>query len=473
MKAIVRKRQQRRLVEDKGDLKFTVRGTAVETQKIQRWMKRNEVPESFLYVPSPAACKSLSFVHTLVTKLTSASHPIRCGISDNLRNRFSHVTSVVLSSIPLLFTRNTQEYSSNSCIHGLSSSALSIASLVWHQGSSFAGQSPAPIHRTLPSDNTLAVPFLPRELIPPFTAQPATGISDIRYRETEELQARWELTMIEETYGIHDQRTLPYSSKLSDILRAQGRFRAAETMARRHLEALRKQEDCDELRIQEAFQLLGKVLADQGLYAEAGRLFKRAFEFWKRMFGADHMITLSNMSSLASTYMLQGFTKEAVELGSQGVDIQIRVFGERDPETLTSMRNLALIYIRDGQLQEAEGLMLQVIKGRNSVLGPIHVDTLTSIGLLASLHVRQERFEEAAEALENTTRILKEVLGEWHPDTLIHMVSLAHAWKGLGHRARAISTMEACFEMQKKVMGPQHPDTLSALSSLRLWGTYM
>jgi hypothetical protein len=107
MKAIVRKRQQRRLVEDKGDLRFTVRGTPVEPQKIQRWMKRNEVSESFLYVPSPAACKSISFVHISVTKLTSASHPIRCGLSDNLRNRISHGNSVVLSSITILITRNT------------------------------------------------------------------------------------------------------------------------------------------------------------------------------------------------------------------------------------------------------------------------------------------------------------------------------------------------------------------------------
>jgi hypothetical protein len=59
MKAIVRKRQQRKLVEgDKRELVFTVRGSKVESQKIDRWIKRNDVPESFLYAPSPAACKS-------------------------------------------------------------------------------------------------------------------------------------------------------------------------------------------------------------------------------------------------------------------------------------------------------------------------------------------------------------------------------------------------------------------------------
>jgi hypothetical protein len=112
MKAIVRKRQQRRLVEDKGDLRFTVRGTTVEQHKIERWMKLNKVPESFLYVPSPAACKSPSFVHTWLQKLTSASHSIRRGLSDNLRDRISHRKSVVLRSITILFTRDAQTPSS-------------------------------------------------------------------------------------------------------------------------------------------------------------------------------------------------------------------------------------------------------------------------------------------------------------------------------------------------------------------------
>ena len=58
MKAIVRKRQKRRLVEtDKRELVFIVRNQPVEPQKIERWMNRHKVADSFLYIPSPAACK--------------------------------------------------------------------------------------------------------------------------------------------------------------------------------------------------------------------------------------------------------------------------------------------------------------------------------------------------------------------------------------------------------------------------------
>jgi len=77
MKAIVRKRQQRRLAEtDKGDLIFRVRGSVVESGKIDRWMKRNGVTESMPYAASPAACKShmLSSVRWSFFALTWHSH---------------------------------------------------------------------------------------------------------------------------------------------------------------------------------------------------------------------------------------------------------------------------------------------------------------------------------------------------------------------------------------------------------------
>jgi len=58
MKAIVRMRQQRKLVEtNKRELGFKVRGNLVEPEKIDRWMKRNEIPEDMVYAPSPAVGK--------------------------------------------------------------------------------------------------------------------------------------------------------------------------------------------------------------------------------------------------------------------------------------------------------------------------------------------------------------------------------------------------------------------------------
>ncbi|KAF7509889.1 hypothetical protein GJ744_007400 [Endocarpon pusillum] len=56
MKAIVRKRQRRRLVETgKEELVFEIRGIVVESDKIDRWMKRNGITENILYSSSLTA----------------------------------------------------------------------------------------------------------------------------------------------------------------------------------------------------------------------------------------------------------------------------------------------------------------------------------------------------------------------------------------------------------------------------------
>jgi hypothetical protein len=56
MKAIVRKKQKRKLIEvNQRDLKFRVRGFEVPSRKIHRYMREKGIAESLLYSESPAA----------------------------------------------------------------------------------------------------------------------------------------------------------------------------------------------------------------------------------------------------------------------------------------------------------------------------------------------------------------------------------------------------------------------------------
>jgi hypothetical protein len=89
MQAIVRKRQKRKLVEtDKRQLVFKVRDNEVERQKIERWMKRHDVADSFLYAPSPAARKTLRD-RSVLFLLTQDSYTVCCRMSHDLRARLA------------------------------------------------------------------------------------------------------------------------------------------------------------------------------------------------------------------------------------------------------------------------------------------------------------------------------------------------------------------------------------------------
>jgi hypothetical protein len=58
MKAIVRKRQNRKLAErNKANLVFHVRGAKVNANKIERWMSEHNVPDDMIYEPFPSARK--------------------------------------------------------------------------------------------------------------------------------------------------------------------------------------------------------------------------------------------------------------------------------------------------------------------------------------------------------------------------------------------------------------------------------
>lgn len=74
MKAIVRKRQHRTLVDTrKAKLAFRVRGQIVDPEDIERWMRRHNVQKDELYVRSSRECNQRP--RTIITlQLTRYSH---------------------------------------------------------------------------------------------------------------------------------------------------------------------------------------------------------------------------------------------------------------------------------------------------------------------------------------------------------------------------------------------------------------
>jgi hypothetical protein len=90
MKAIVRKKQQRKLVEtDKGGLNFRLRGNLVESEKIDRWMKRNGIPEEMEYAPSLAACKrACNILLSIIPSTNIVSYTYGTQCLDSIRARF-------------------------------------------------------------------------------------------------------------------------------------------------------------------------------------------------------------------------------------------------------------------------------------------------------------------------------------------------------------------------------------------------
>ncbi|KAF2267719.1 TPR-like protein [Lojkania enalia] len=367
MKAIVRKKQRRKLVEvAKPQIEFTVRGSLVESPKIDRWMKRNNVTNSSLYAPSPAESTPSAVECRTISELGS---PVPSPA-------YSPAASILLPGGIISVAQNSR----------MVSPALSAGSIVQLQNSSFAGQSPAPTYRSLPQS-------IPIEGAYEGILNPRETSLQYRYRQTDEERLREELLRAETLFGINHTETLDIRSELGEVLMAQGRYKSAEKVIRRLMKG-RQTLNGHDVETLDALELLGQVLAHQGLYAKEEKMHRRTLEFRKDMLGDEHPSTLTSMANLASTLWNQGRWKEAEELGNQGrwkeaeeLEVQVmemrkRVLGDEHPDTLTSMANLAYTWKSQSQNKEAISLIEKCIKLQRQIHGPGHPDTVCSLTVL-------------------------------------------------------------------------------------------
>ncbi|KAH7357318.1 hypothetical protein BKA66DRAFT_552991 [Pyrenochaeta sp. MPI-SDFR-AT-0127] len=444
MVAIVRKRQYRKLNEpNKGEQIFTVRGRTVEPDKINRWMKRNDVLETSVYAPSSVAAT-----------------PSAVGCRTNSERGSPLPSPMSSAATPAFSSRGITPVPQSLQIF---SPALSIASIVQPQASGFTGQSPAPTYRPLPSlglDPTPAADGGSMEM--DITAD---HIQE-KYKQKEEDTLRVNLSDAEMLYGMGHPNTLDILFDLGYVLLGQGRLKSAEKVAHRVVEGRRALNREDDPMTFDALALLARVLQDQGNYEKAERLVRRVFEFRKWSLGTEHPDTLTSMNNLASLYQEQGRWTEAEELGVRVLETRKRVLGSEHPATLTSMGNLVLVYQEQGRWKEAEELGVQVLETRKRVLGSEHPYTLTSMGNLVLVYQEQGRWKEAEELGVQDLETCKRVLGSEHPATLASMNNLALLYQEQGRWTEAEELGVRVLETRKRVLGSEHPYTLTSMGNL-------
>ncbi|OCK87054.1 TPR-like protein [Cenococcum geophilum 1.58] len=462
MRSIVRKRQQRKLVEvNKGELIFQVRGYKIEPQKIDRWMKRHEVPESTLYAPSPAASTPSAVGCRTVSERGS---PV-------LSPAYSVATPIISPGGIFHMGQSPQ----------ISSPALSISSIVRPQGNIFAGQSPAPTYRSLPNfllsapvipgvfqgQSASAQPYPPGFALPLEIGHMTTGSMWYRYKQTDEEHLREKLSSAELLHGTNHSETLGILSKLGNVLIDQGRYKSAEEVIRRLVEGRRDVNGNDDVNTFHALELLGRVLAHQGHYTEAKKLHQRTLEFRKAMLGEEHPATLTSVSNLGLVLESQGKYKEAEAMHRRALEGREKVLWPEHLHTLTSVSHLGLVLSRQGKHKEAEAMHRRDLEGSEKVLGPEHPDTLNSVSNLGSVLESQGKYKEAEAMHRRDLEGSEKVLGPEHPDTLTSVSHLGSVLSRQGKYEEAEAMHRRALEGREKVLGPEHPDTLTSVNMKR------
>jgi hypothetical protein len=146
------------------------------------------------------------------------------------------------------------------------SPALSISSIVRPQSSIFAGQSPAPTYRSLPSFNA-GFPSTRGALESHQSTE--IGFLPQRYKQADEERLQGQLSVAQTSLGYSHHETLRILYELGCVLFQQGRYKSAEGVTRRLVVSRRNLAGDDDFDTLEAVNLLGHILEYQGLYIRA------------------------------------------------------------------------------------------------------------------------------------------------------------------------------------------------------------
>ncbi|KAF5699931.1 kinesin light chain 2 [Fusarium mundagurra] len=407
MKAIVRKHQQREILEtDKRKLCFTVRGREVDAAH------------------SPALSEmSLAFSSGGITPVA---------------------TPVAQSPMA-------------------SSPALSVRGIIQGRGSNFTGQSPAPFYQALPAQLPASRSSSTSPVHP--SSSSTLAPQQYRYKQDKEDRLRSELSVAETLFGPEHVETLHILTSLTAVLLSQGRSKSAEEMIRRAIAGFQKTVGGDDIHTLDALELLGRVLDYQGLYRQSSKLLEELFETKKVALGDEHRSTLSCMITLSRLYLNQRRWDKAAILCERVLELSKRIWGEADANTLTSMGDLGDAYMHQGRLEESKQLIGYALELSKSNLGDEHVTTLEIMYRLLPFLYQSDWVEAEVSAMQLINALMRG-LGEEHPNTLFVKADLTMIYEGQGQLERAKETGEEVLEMQKRILGESHPHTLQTAGRL-------
>ncbi|OAL48572.1 TPR-like protein [Pyrenochaeta sp. DS3sAY3a] len=440
MAAIVRKRQQRKLIEpERGELVFSVRGQVVEPPKIDRWMKGKNIPQSFLFGASPQASTPSDVDWRTISERSSPTP-----------------SSVATPTQP--FDHGDMEERMASL-----SPAISVGRMIRSPSSTFNGQSPAPIYRTIDRTEIAGATSLA-----PSSSHLGPGPLTIpyRYRQTEEESLKVRLLYAESLHGLDHAETWTILAALSALYQSQGRYRLTGETLRRELESRQRVEGDTSTGTIIAMERLAQLLSYQGDDSKAEELHKRTLNLAKNVLGSSHGITIQCKINLAAVLNNQGQIDEAMGVLEPSLALAKALFGETNEVVLQNKFCLAEVYMNKGQLLEAEEMMVFILETRRRNYGSEHDYTLISMIALGNTYNQQRKFDKAEALLLEAFGRCQATRGEEHPDTLKALNHLARTYILTNRWAQAESLQLQIIESQKKVLGSEHPSTLIGMANL-------
>src|ERR1051326_1244571 len=180
------------------------------------------------------------------------------------------------------------------------------------------------------------------------------------------------------------------------------------------------------------WNLEGTQLFETGRYREAETLLLRAIEAWSAAPADQQSALEAALHNLAAVYRMEGRFTEAIALYERAVKLRTDRAGATDLGLTLPLHGLALLYLDAGNLPRSKDLL-----NRAAAIAQLHREEHTSeaansFAALGSIFAAQRRYGPAREWLGRAARIFEQPPGAAkYPATL---TSLGGALLKQGHR---------------------------------------
>ena len=259
----------------------------------------------------------------------------------------------------------------------------------------------------------------------------------------------------------HASQVQPAKSPSSKTLRsmarvymAYGEYKKAEPLARKALQAAKKQED-NNVELAMCMIDLATLCRFQGKLREARSVCEKGLKLQEDALFKNHPYVAYTLRNLACIHQAQGENEKAKEMLERAVEIMLESHSENDKALAPFWVDVAKVLTEQGDFEQAQGYYERAISLIEESYGPEHLYTAMVNGSMAELFVLQGKYPEADELVNQAIAIQEKYYGPGHHLTAPLWLTKAELYLVRGDYASAEALIAEALEVIRKA--ENHP----------------
>ena len=284
-----------------------------------------------------------------------------------------------------------------------------------------------------------------------------------RFAEAER-QYRTSLGLRRSAPGDHRADIAEGEAALATQLSQNDQLQQAESLQRDVLAIRTRLFGPDDTRVAQTLCDLAITLRREGYQQKAEPLLRQGIEIFRKNNDAEDVSI--NQHNLGVNLRLQGRLPEAETMLRQSLDTRIAISGVEHPSTAQTMNQLGYVLHDEHKLAEAEKYARTSLATSRKLLGDEHPDVAIGMNQLATLLRDQGKLDEAESMFRQSLAIALRVLGAQHTDTARIESNLGELLATRGKLPESERLLRQCLETRRKILPPTNPDIFRAESNL-------